>query len=86
VGTNAEQSINDSISSLIPQGQNVLQQIFKDHFDDFINQYDEKYAAAYGNYRIDRRTEVVEEFMKCGIYSEGIARVICTKSNCDHEL
>ena len=45
----------------IPRGRNVLQQIFKDHFDDFIDQYDEKYSATYGKYRTDRITEVVEE-------------------------
>ena len=56
----------------ISRGQNVLQQIFKDHFDNFINQYGEKYAATYGNYRIDRIIKVVEEFLKCGIYSEGV--------------
>ena len=26
-----------------PRGQNVLQQIFKDHFENFKEQYDEKY-------------------------------------------
>jgi hypothetical protein len=50
----------------IPRGQNVLQALFKDHFDTFKQQYDEKYAKLYGNYRIDRITEVVEEFLKCG--------------------
>ena len=28
----------------IPRGQNILQQIFKDHFDNFKEQYDEKYT------------------------------------------
>ena len=41
----------------IPRGQNVLQKIFKDHFEEFKTQYDEKYAKTYGNYRIERITE-----------------------------
>ena len=39
----------------IPRGQNVLQALFKDHFDTFKQQYDEKYAKLYGNYRIDSK-------------------------------
>jgi len=85
VGATAEQSINYPISSYIPRGQNVLQQIFKDHFDDFLDKYDEKYAGNYGNYRIDRITEVVEEFLKCGDFKEGIARVKCQNRNCGHD-
>jgi len=40
-----------------------MQKIFKDYFDDFKDQYDEKYAQSYWNYRIDRISEVVEEFL-----------------------
>ena len=78
-------TITDTLSSYIPRGQNVLQTIFKEHFEDFKQQYDEKYAKTYGNYRIDRITEVVEEFIKCGDYKEGLARIKCTNSDCGHE-
>jgi hypothetical protein len=54
--------------------------------ENFKEQYDEKYAKTYGNYRIDRITEVVEEFLKCGDYKMGIARVKCTNSNCNHDF
>ena len=64
----------------VPKGQNVLQRIFKDHFKEFQEQYDEKYAKEYGKYRLDRITEVVEEFLKCGDYREGLARIKCQKS------
>ena len=51
----------DYKQTYIPKGQNVLQEIFKDHFEEFKEKYDEKYATTYGNYRIERITEVVEE-------------------------
>ena len=35
--------------------------------------YDEKYSKTYGKYRLDRITEVVEKFLKCGNYKEGVA-------------
>ena len=67
MGTQFQKIQENSLSSYIPRGQNVLQQIFKDHFDD------EKYAGTYGNYRIDRISEVVEDFLKCRDYSKGLA-------------
>ena len=54
----------ENVSQYIPRGINVLQKIFKKHFQDFTRQYDEKYAKKYGHFRIDRITEVVEEFIK----------------------
>ena len=70
----------------IPRGQNVLQKKFKDHFENFKEQYDEKYAKTYGNYRIDRITEVVEEFLKCGDYKEGLAHIKCQNPECGHDF
>jgi hypothetical protein len=52
----------ESEQKYIPRGQNVLQQIFKDYFEDFHDQYEEKYSRIYGKFRLDRITEVVEEF------------------------
>lgn len=86
MGTQLQEMQEASLSSYIPRGCNVLQQILKDHFYDFANQYDVKYAGTYGNYRIDRITGVVEEFLKCGDYSEGIARVKCINKNCGHDF
>ena len=36
----------------VPRGRNELHTIFERHFDDFCEQYDEKYAATYGMYRM----------------------------------
>ncbi|MBW8003971.1 MAG: transposase [Planctomycetes bacterium] len=47
--------------------------------------YDETYSKTCGKYRIDRITEVVEEFIKCGDYREGIARIKCTNLECGHD-
>ena len=68
----------ETAKEYVPRGTNVLQPIFKKHFTDFTENYDEKYSKAYGKYRLDRITEVVKEFLKCGDYKEGIARVKCT--------
>jgi len=52
----------------IPRGQNDLECIFKDHFEKFKEQYDEKYAKTYGNYRIDRITKVLFKTLKYNEY------------------
>jgi len=61
----AQKSQTATLSSYIPRGKNVLQIIFKYHFNNFKEQYNEKYVKSYGNYRLDRIIEVVEEFLKC---------------------
>ena len=84
MGTHA-QPLPNPLSSYISRGQNVLQTIFKKHFNDFKEQYDEKYAKTYGNYRLPRITEACEEFVKCGDYKEGVARVKCLNPDCGHD-
>ena len=69
----------------VPKEQNVIQRVLKDHFSDFEEQYDELYAKQYGKYRIIRIKEAVENFIECGDYSKGIARIKCTNPDCDHE-
>ena len=73
------------LSSYIPRGQNVLQTIFKEHFEGFKEQYDDKYAKSYGKFRLERITEVVEEFIKCGDYKEGVARIKCQNPDCGYD-
>ena len=75
----------ESEQQYIPRGQNVLQDIFKDHFDMFQANYDEKYSKTYGKYRLDRITEVVEKFLKCGNYKEGVARIKCQNPECGYD-
>jgi hypothetical protein len=48
---NTYQSYLDFKKAYIPRGQNVLQCIFKDHFADFKEQYDDKYAKTYEKQR-----------------------------------
>jgi hypothetical protein len=51
---------------------------FADYFQrplrqfNFREKYEEEYAKEYGKYRIERITEVVEEFIKCGDYRQGL--------------
>jgi hypothetical protein len=58
-----------------PHGINVLQLLFKKHFQSSADQYEHKHAIIYGRFRIARITEVVEKFILCGDYSQGIARI-----------
>ncbi len=51
------------------RGTNILQTIFKEHFREFAESYEQKYAPAYGRFRIERITEVVENFISCGDYT-----------------
>ena len=39
----------------------------------------------YGRFRIERITKVVEKFVLCGDYTQGIARIQCTNPDCKHE-
>jgi hypothetical protein len=83
---NTYQPYLDFEQTYIPRGTNVLQCIFIDHFAKFKEQYNDKYATTYGNYRIERIIEVVEEFIKCGDYKEGLARVKCQNPDCGHDF
>ena len=40
-----------------PRGINVLQLLFKEHFQSFADQYEAKHAIIYGRFRIERVTE-----------------------------
>ena len=68
-----------------PRGINAVQLLFKRHFQSIAEQYESKYALIYGRYRIERITEVVEKFILCGDYSQGVARIQCTNLDCKYE-
>ena len=72
-------------SVYIPRDRNVIYHIFHDHFYNFIDHYEDKYAQKYGAYRLDRITEVVNKFLECGDYTQALARIVCTNPDCDYE-
>ncbi len=74
-----------SKAKYIPRGRNQLHTIFEKHFEDFCDRYEERYAKKYGRFRLERIQEVGERFCTCGDYLQGIARIKCTKPNCDHD-
>ena len=59
--------------------------MFKRHFRKLADQYEAKHAVIYGRFRIERITEVVEKFVLCGDYSQGVARIQCTNPDCKYE-
>jgi hypothetical protein len=69
----------------VPRGRNELHKIFERHFADFCDRYDEKYAATYGRYRLERIRQLGERFCTCGDYLQGVARIRCTNPDCGHD-
>lgn len=68
-----------------PRGINVLQLLFKKYFQGVTDQYEAKHSIIYGRFRIERISEVVEKFILCGDYSQGVARIQCTNPDCKYE-
>ena len=68
----------------IPRGRNQLHTILDRHLDEFCDVYDEKYAAKYGMFRLERIRDIGERFLTCGDYRLGLARIRCTNPNCRH--
>ncbi|HKK47827.1 MAG TPA: hypothetical protein VJ932_01940 [Alkalispirochaeta sp.] len=66
----------------VPRGRNELHTIFKRHFADYCEQYDEKYAATCGRYRRERIQQIGKWFCICGDYLQGVARIRCTNPEC----
>ena len=62
-----------------------IPEIMKNHFQEFENCYEEKYADKYGKFSIIRIKEAVLEFLDCGDYSKGIARIRCTNPECGYD-
>ena len=50
----------------IPRGRNQLHTIFERHFDKFCRVYDERYAATYGMFRLDRIRDILAHLVKIG--------------------
>jgi hypothetical protein len=69
----------------VPRGRNVLHTIFERHFVDFCDHYDEKFAATYGMFRLERIQKLGKRFSTCVDYLQGIARIRCTNPECGHD-
>lgn len=69
----------------IPRHRNVIYQIFNEHFQNFTDNYEEKYASNCGLYNLERIAEVVNKFLECGDYTQALARIVCTNPKCDYE-
>ena len=51
----------------------------------FCEHHDEKYAAIYGRYRLERIRQIGERFSLCGDYLQGVARIRCTNPEWGHD-
>jgi hypothetical protein len=70
----------------IPRGRTALHTILEKHFKDFVENYEVKYAEECGKYSLERIISVVDEYLKCGDFKQGIARVKCTNPECNHDF
>ncbi len=89
VGTKVLSLKSHSISpsgEYIPKRRTVLHTILEKHFNDFVENYESEYAEECGRYSLERITAVVEEYLKCSDYKQGIARVKCTNPECNHDF
>ena len=50
--------------------------LVRDHFDEFVRVYDERFQPKYGYWRPVIRT-AIDKYVKCGDLREGFARVRC---------
>jgi hypothetical protein len=69
----------------VPRSANVLRKLLRRHFDGFAALYDRLYACRYGRFCLQRITETVAEFLRCGDYHFGVARLKCCNPSCGCE-
>ena len=69
----------------IPRGRNQLHTILERHLDGFCDVYDERFAAKYGMFRLERIRDIGKRFQTCGDYRRGVARIRCTNPACGHD-
>ena len=79
-------STPDISKTYIQKGPGLLNTILKNHFVDFSQSYEDKYQEKYGAYRLERISNFVENYLSCGDYSKGIARIQCTNPECQYEI
>jgi hypothetical protein len=65
---------------------NTLQLVFRHHFPEFAELYDQRYAKDFGLFRLPRITPVAQKFLCCGDYTQGVARIQCTNPECRFEF
>jgi hypothetical protein len=73
-------------TSYVPRRANILQGILRAHFEGFAAIYARQYARRYGRFRLERITEAVKEFVRCGDYRFGVARLKCSNPSCGCEI
>ena len=79
MGTNVLSIESHSISpsgEYIPRGKTVLYTILDNHFNDFVENYESRYAKECGLYSLERISSVVEEYLKCGSEMQIVAFVM----------
>jgi hypothetical protein len=69
----------------VPRGPNVITTIFKNHFEDFKDNYQSKLEDTSADYRLEHIAKQVEGLVVCGDYTRGMARIQCTNSECKHQ-
>ena len=63
---------SDPAPTYAQRGTNVLQTIFKEHFREFAEDYEQKYAPTYGRFRLERITDGLSPARRCGIVGRAL--------------
>jgi hypothetical protein len=61
-----------------PRGPDPLRTLFRRRFPDFQADYEQRYAATYGRFRLPLISKAASAFSLCGDWSQGIARIAAT--------
>lgn len=69
MGTAARAPATAAKARCIPRGRNRLHTILDRHLGEFCDVYDERYAANYDIFRLERIRDVGERFLTCGDYA-----------------
>jgi hypothetical protein len=66
-----------------PRGPDPLCRLFRQRFTAFQEIYEQRYACAFGRFRLPLITRAASVFRLCGDWSRGIARIHCPKCGYD---
>jgi hypothetical protein len=67
-----------------PRGQNPLCRLFRQRFPAFKEIYEQRYARAFGKFRLPLITRAISAFRLCGDWTQGIARIHCP--DCGYDI
>jgi len=72
--------------SYAQRSTSALQMAFRHHFPGFAELYDQRLCEGVRPVPLPRITRVAQKFLRCGDYTQGLARIQCANSECRFEF